>query len=165
MRPAERTKQGGSVLVYVVVAIILGLLAVGAVYTVHKLGTNVGDNGEIAVETDEGSTSQSTDQSDKSSKTDDESNKSDKSDKSETKPADQSTSNQPSDDATSSSDQVTGDSTTKAEPSKPADKSAADPEVDKLPETGPADVLYSFGAISALSFAGASYVQSRRSLS
>lgn len=161
MRPAERTKQGGSVLVYVVVAIVLGLLAVGAVYTVHKLGNNAEPSGEIAVETDEGST----DESDKSDKADSQSDNSDSATDSGSG-ADSQPDKSPTEsgDAAPKTDQSTDDNTVDSEPTKPADKPAAEPKADKLPETGPADTLYSFGAISILSFAGASYIQSRRAL-
>ena len=156
MRPAKRTNQGGSVLVYTVVAIVLGLLVVGAVYTVNKLGHTDGEMSEVAVNTEEN------DATDESTNTSDEK-------ETDNKPDQSSETTKSEDDNAKKSENNSDKSTVGQTDSKDSDSSSqrkSDDSSKKLTncQTGPADVIYSLVALSAIGFATASYVQSRRSL-
>lgn len=154
MSPARRTKQGGSVLVYTVVAIVLGLLVVGAVYTVNKLGNPGAKSGEVAVETDDESTDGATIKPE-------EVDGPDKSDKSSEKSAKTSQDSTSESNTAADKNKSTESSDNVARKDKSTDEK--DTTVETLPQTGPADTVYSLFAVSAVGFAVASYVQSRRS--
>lgn len=131
----SRTKQGGSVLGFVVIGIVLVLLLVGGVYMVRHYWASGSDVAKVnGPDTSQsGSNSNQKQSSDSANNTDN-----------APKPASPA---QP---------------TAPATPATPAPAQPAAPAPAKLPTTGPADTLASVLVLGAITAAAAAYVQSLR---
>lgn len=140
---AQTNYQGGSLLGFVAIGILLAGLLVGGLYFVQRYNNPDTDNGGIVASeenTDEKNTSGFTD--------DNESN---------------SANNGGNTDSTPSKNEQSVNSSTDAEESTTND-SADETAVDQLPQTGPADTMLQASVLSVVTYGVVSYVRSRRSL-
>lgn len=152
---AQTNYQGGSLLGFVAIGILLAGLLVGGLYFVQRYNNSDADNGGIVASegnTDEKNTSGFTDDNESSSannggNTDGNATKDDQSDNTATD-AEESTTNESG--AGSSAENTAENSNSSS--------------VNQLPETGPADTMLQASVLSVVTYGVVSYVRSRRSL-
>ncbi len=148
--------QGGSLLGYVAVAILLAGLLVGGLYWVQRYNETATNDGVIATETNNENASDDKNASSNSSSATGEdgfSSENNSASSSSTDTATDNSSNTTVDETTT----VTADDSTTSE-------SGTETSVQALPETGPATTLAETIILATITFAMVGYVKSRRSL-
>ncbi len=164
----ERTRyQGGSLLGYVAVAILLAGLLVGGLYWVQRYNQSSTDTGIVASNDDETNNNDEKNTSDSNDTATTETNKeTNSSSGSNSDEADSTNSGATSsDDEDTTADENTSAATDQADGDTSAvDSTEADADVASLPETGPAETLAQTVAVGLVAFSAASYIKSRRTL-
>ncbi len=139
MESRSSSNQGGSILVFVVVSLVLVGLLIGGILGVRQFGEDIrfaSDSGQVPLE--ENATDEPTPDGDGSSV--------------ESESEDEVQVGESRDDSADTSAQQGNDGSPEADASAPGE----------MPETGPAETLTSIAVLAALAFVGSSYIQSRK---
>ena len=130
--------QGGSLVSYAVVGVILAVLLIGGLYFVQRYNDTVQKSNEVAKETEKNDDKKASDSSADSSNT------------------------ESSDTANQSNSATTNDTDDEDTTFTETDETAESEASSSLPATGPESTVSQLLGLSALTFAGVAYVRSRR---